>query len=436
MNLQPSLMPGGAGDCVTLSASMKRPCSETVIRKLVLAKYFYALAEDNIRPEDPMTAYAGVHLLQDSVEAHLLALAEAVSANIEPNTKFERYFELIEEKLPVGAKIPGKVRLFALNKLRVNAKHYAIQPDLNEAVTYLTTVRDFFEETTSSLLGQSWASVTLIDLIRDGETRTCLVAAQGFYDAGRYSDCLIECRKALFLEFESGFNILGAIPSDSGTTTLWAMVCRAPRFARTRSYVDSHVKDPTDYIVYDYDQLHRDLDEAGIRIHDFWNVWRLTPEVFRRAQGSWAVKRDFCKLFYESAAQNAEYVLHTAVRIILAKQRALKSIRTSPGGAYRVVLKHEETNVYAKSDASSEVIWTTPKGLWRVSSRFLVDGLDQGSQRFYEVSRVPPEGRCGYILESAIDRLEDGSLTDEEIELIWGRSDQPASAETGFSGDK
>ena len=66
------------------------------------------MAEENIRPEDPMTAYAGVNLLQDSVEAHLLALAEVVSAKIEPNTKFERYFELIEEKLPTGKNIPGK----------------------------------------------------------------------------------------------------------------------------------------------------------------------------------------------------------------------------------------------------------------------------------------------------------------------------------------
>jgi hypothetical protein len=173
-------------------ASMKTGYQETITKKLVLAKHLYTLAHENLRPENPITAYAGVNLLQDAVEVHLLALAEAVSANIDPNTKFERYFELIEEKLPSGVSLPSKVRLFALNKVRVNSKHYAIQPDLTEAISYLTTVRDFFEETTSALLDRAWASVTLIDLLSAGESQRCLLAAQAAYNEGRHSDCLID----------------------------------------------------------------------------------------------------------------------------------------------------------------------------------------------------------------------------------------------------
>jgi hypothetical protein len=365
-----------------------------------------------------MTAYAGVNLLQDSVEAYLLALAEVVSAKIDPNTEFEKYFDLIEEKLPTGTSIPAKIRLFSLNKVRVNSKHYAIQPDMSETISYLTTVRDFFEEAAATLLAQPWSSITLIDLIRDGEAKTCLMAAYDRYNEGLHSDCLIECRKALFVEFESRFNIFGAIPDDSGNTSLWAMMCSAPQYARTRSYVEAHVKDPTDYIVYDYDRLHRTLDEDGIRITDYWNVWRLTPEVFRGAGGYWAVKQEFGKLLPDAVAQNSEYVLQTTVRIILSRQRSLKTIRTAPGGTYRVLLKHERTMVYAKADVSSEVIWTTPEGLRRLSSRFLVEGLDKSSDRYYDVWPVPSELLHGYIRETDVDLLEEGTMEAGDYDLI------------------
>ena len=396
---------------------MQNTLSETVVKKLVLAKYLYALAEENIRPEDPMTAFAGINLLQDSVEAHLLALAEAKSANIEPNTKFERYFELIDEKLSAGATLPARTRLFSLNKVRVNSKHYAIQPDVTEAIGYLTTVRDFFEETTYRALDTAWSSISLVSLIHDGETKSCLLAAQSSYEAGRLGECLIDCRKALFLEFERGFNLYGAVPNAEGNSTLWALACRAPSFARTESYVAKNVKDPTDYVVYDYDLLHRDIDEAGIRVHDYWNVWRLTPEVFRRSDGSWVVKREFAKL--DGAIQNAEYVLHATVRMILAKQRARKNIRNAAVAPHRIVLKNENTPVYSKADVSSDILWITPKGVHRLGSRFLVDGMDRAT-RYYQVSHIPPEGRSGYILENDVERLEEGTLAAEEIDLIWG----------------
>lgn len=396
---------------------MKVLLTDAVVKKLVLARYLYALAEDNVRPEDPMTAYAGVNLLQDSVEAYLLALGEMVSANIDPNTKFDKYFELIEEKLPPGMNLPGKVRLLSLNKVRVNSKHYAVQPDMSEAISYLTTVRDFFEDTSSTLLNRPWSSITLLDLIRDGEAKMCLRAAQEHYAEGRHSECLTECRKAIFVEFESNFNIFGAIPDDAGNTSLWAMLCSAPQYARARSYVETHVKNPTDYIVYDYDRLHRTLDENGVRVNDYWNVWRLTPEVFRSPGGSWAVKREFRKLSPDSA-QNSEYVLQATVRIILAKQRALSSMRTPHGGAYCVVLKRERTTVYAKADVSSEVVWTTPEGLLRLNSGFLVEGLDSFANRYYQVWPVARGALTGYILESDVDRLEEGMLGREDYDLI------------------
>jgi hypothetical protein len=196
-------------------------------------------------------------------------------------------------------------------------------------------------------------------------------------------------------------------------------MCRAPAFARTRGYLDTEVKDPTDYIVYDYDRLHRDLDEAGIPVNDYWNVWRLTPEVFRVSQEHWVIKRDFKKLIPDAVVDNAEYVLHTTVRIILAKQRALQTMRTAPVGVYRVVLKNDGTTVYAKASRSSPVLWTTPTGVRRLDAHFWVEALDQDGDAFYQVGRLPPEGRSGYILHSDVDVLEEGTITPEEVDLIW-----------------
>jgi hypothetical protein len=48
------------------------------------------LAEENIRPEDPMTAYAGVNLLQDSVEAYLLVFVCQIAFFTTPPKRVEK----------------------------------------------------------------------------------------------------------------------------------------------------------------------------------------------------------------------------------------------------------------------------------------------------------------------------------------------------------
>ena len=77
-----------------------------------------------------------------------LALSEHLNAGVDQRTTFDRYFELINQKI-TPAELPFRVRLIALNKLRVNSKHFGLEPSKSELEPLLTTVWEFFDEVTS-----------------------------------------------------------------------------------------------------------------------------------------------------------------------------------------------------------------------------------------------------------------------------------------------
>jgi hypothetical protein len=56
---------------------------------------------------------------------------------------------------------------------------------------------------------------------------------------------------------------------------------RAPYYARDKDYIKKNVKDHFGYIVLDHAQVDRNLTREGIDHTAFWNVWPLTPQVYR-----------------------------------------------------------------------------------------------------------------------------------------------------------
>lgn len=53
----------------------------------------------------------------------------------------------------------------------------------------------------------------------------------------------------------------------------------------------------------------------------FWNVWRLTPEVCRKEDGTWVVKEDFDKLDIEVLDGNIEYIFSATLDVVLSIHR-------------------------------------------------------------------------------------------------------------------
>jgi hypothetical protein len=145
----------------------------TTLHKLLLSRSLYHLAKENLDSISGIRLSIGCNLLQDAVESFLLAIAEHVDAGVDPKTGFDRYFELINSKIS-PSELPFRSRLNALNKLRVNSKHYGLQPSKSELDPLLTTVSEFFDEVTRSNVGKAFATLSLVDSLQDGEAREFL----------------------------------------------------------------------------------------------------------------------------------------------------------------------------------------------------------------------------------------------------------------------
>ena len=358
----------------------------SVLHKLLLARRLYELGRENLSSVNDLSLAIGVNLLQDSVEAFLLAVSEYVNAGVQSGTNYDKYFDLINSKIS-PKELPFRSRLVALNKLRVNSKHYGLAPAQSEVEGLLVTVREFLDEVTGSILGLSFATVSLIDLIRDGEVKELLKAAEKAFESEDFRACLVYCRKAIFVRIESNYNIapFGAEEEPKGLAAVF-LRGKSPFFARSKEYVDKNVTNATDYIVLDHQDIEMELLKSGIDSVSFWNVWRLTPEVYRSSRESeWVVKNEFKKMDEDGIKDRAEYVVSTTINLFVAADQRIAATRSPDHRRYFTNIRREEIPVYEKADTSSKVVTTTPKGVTKLFVDYTVPALN-GEGVFWHVS--------------------------------------------------
>ncbi len=363
--------------------------SESIIKRLVLARYFFRLADDNARSDREVAIFAAINLLQDSVEFFLLAAAEHLNADIKTNTSFDQYLDKIDAKTPTKP-LPFRARLVQLNKMRVNAKHHGIRPDTGDVKKLILVVREFFEESALAIFDVGFWTISLAHLLDDGKVKGHVLAAERAFGDKNYRIVLIECRKAFYSEFEFRYNIKWFENEDNPDPLMGALYSSAPWHVKNKRYIDENVREPFDYIVLDHDLVERELTTSGIDHSSFWNVRRLTPQVFRdnygvAAEEKWVVKNDLYVLGNDGIAERASYVLETTIDIVLAKHLYQRKLRVTPRDIDFVVkLKREEVSLYQKADRTSSVAATTPKGLWELTVTSSCDGL-RGDATYWQV---------------------------------------------------
>lgn len=380
--------------------------NRSTLQKLLLARRLYNIASENIRASNSISQSVGVNLLQDSVEAFLLAVSEHVNADVDSGTRFDRYFDLINAKIG-PRELPFRARLIALNKLRVNSKHYGLTPARSELDGMQVTVREFFEESSASILAQAFSTISLIDLIREGEAKELLREAEQSFTAGDFQNCLVACRKAIFTRFDSRFDIApyaqhGRFDRNRGFG-LFGMFNSSPFFARNREYIEENVKQPTDFIVFDHNELEMTLLKSGQDRVAFWNVWRLTPEVYRRSQGEeWIVKWEFNKLDEDGIRDRSEYALDTTIDLLVAEDQKYAETKSPNYRKYYVDLRGENVPVYKKADVQSEIVSRTPTGLRRIFVDYRVRGLS-GDKSYWHARQYEEETIIeGFIVEDDV----------------------------------
>jgi len=270
-----------------------------------------------------------------------------------------------------------------LNNIRVSSKHHGIQPARDECNRLVLTVREFFDEVSNSVLGVSFFSVSAIDLLRDGETKAVLLEAKDALEAGDFEVCAISCRKALFLEIERDYDI--SAYKEGNPIGLLRRFTKAPYYARNKQYIEENIFDPTDFIVYDRSSVNEKLLTEGADNIAYWNVWRLTPEVYKTKEGNWAIKHEFSKLDKKVLTDKIEYIFSATLDVVLSLHRTRQATQWVDHNKYYLDLKQEHVPIYKKADKNSEEIGRTPTGITRIYTDYRVDGLN-GDDTYWHIS--------------------------------------------------
>lgn len=374
----------------------------STLNKLLLSRSLYHLAKENVVSASGIRLSIACNLLQDSVECFLLALSEHVNAGVGQRTDFDKYFEQINLRI-APRELPFRLRLIALNKLRVNSKHYGLEPAKAELEPLLTTVWEFFNEVTRTDFGREFATISLVDILRDGEAKDLLRQAESAYESQDYTQCLIYCRETIFVRFEWLYD---AQPFLNGKNAhgIMAFGSKVPYFARDQKYIEEIVKDPTDFVIYDHNSIEMELMKSGVDSIAYWNVWRLTPDVYRKSKDtSWIVKNDLRKLDSEGIKDRAEYVLLATTEMLLAADQNQNRTRSPDYRRFYLTLKRDAVPVYSKASKLSSVEQTTAAGVRKLFCDFSIEGLD-GSGAFWHVTHWEEDARVnGFVHEDDID---------------------------------
>ncbi len=113
-----------------------------IIRRICLSRHLFELGKSSLMTANDLHLFSAVNLLQDSVEAFMLAVADFVNAKVGFKTTFDQYFTLIDAKIS-PKELPFKSKLLRLNKIRVNSKHYGIMPSRSECEPLIVSIKEF-----------------------------------------------------------------------------------------------------------------------------------------------------------------------------------------------------------------------------------------------------------------------------------------------------
>ena len=387
---------------------------DNVLAALMTARRLLTTSETLCSIRENHACSAGVVVLQDAVELVLLGALIELGVDEVRSLESLTFPEMVAELRRREVTVPKSGTVKAMNKHRVLVKHYGQTVDPDTAARYFSASRVCVDGVLKDVLGKKLVELFLHELVANAESRECLRLAQTALDAGRYFEAMIQIRKALFVEIEQDYSVYGwrdhsrsepvGLLSGFGKGGI-----KAPYYMRNKEWIAANVREPFDYVQLDHGQIRGDLVEWGASTQDFWNVWRLTPPVFRAdKESSWLVKRE-PRRFAEGAVEaNVRYCLDAVIALILKKQDHFDLARYlsgSMGGNVEVTACAEPTNVYAKATIDSEIAGALPMGT-RMNVSSVVPGLGTDDTFVYVFPSLGVGNRLfGYVPMSDIQEV-------------------------------
>jgi hypothetical protein len=370
--------------------------SEPVIKRLTLSRHLFEMALRNARQQQEAADAAAVNLLQDAIEIFFLAAFDFLNIAVAQRTEFPQYLDKLSDS--VGGDLPFRRRLLEINRVRVHSKHEGIPPNRKEVDGYVTDARKFLEQMCEKILQVDYWTISLVALLDDDEPKQFLQAAEKAFKAGEYVECLVECRKAFFVSFESAYDTqkdLKGVGILSGS--------QAPYYARDKDYIKKNVKEHFDYIVLDHKSIDADLMKEGIDNTAFWNIWRLTPQVYRHDKNdAWIVQHHPAKQAAEGLRERAAHVLSSMTSMLLARQDSRRMAKYIHDSSYFDVKVKAGATIYSKADKNGDKAGTLPEGVEIIGVDYATQGLNDEEiywSAFYFEKGPPMVMLSGYVLQ-------------------------------------
>ena len=271
---------------------------------------------------------------------------------------------------------------------------------------------EFIRESIKIVFNVELDDVNLISLVAGDEERQFLEEAATALNEGQFYEGLINIRKAFYITFEKNYDIscfAGTTDGEKYDFLDPRMSCDAPSYAKSSGYIERNVSDPFSYIVLDHARIDALCLKNGLTPSDVWNIWRLTPALWRNKDGKWLAK--YCIDIAENPniSEDLRYSLDTMTSILL-KIQSKKNSERYKNSVFKSIGVKSEVQLYKKASAGSSVVGTIPSGVKRLNVLDAVPALD--GDEWYWIAMYARKGGpflFGYLLDSDTDgQLDDG----------------------------
>lgn len=350
---------------------------EKAVRQLLLVRYYLLVAAGQFQAGQEPSKFAAVNLLHEALEATLVTCADHVNASVTDRTTIDQYLNRIDEKLLPNT-LPLRTRVLEFNRARISAKHALTLPDARALATFFEVIPEFIKEACRLVFKAELDSISLVELISNEEVRDHIKEAVRCNENQEGFNGLASIRKAFFVLFEKRFDVSIFLEKDDSQKIHFfdpRMSCEAPQYARSNRYVRESVSDPFGYIVLDHSKLDADSLKLGIDTHIFWNIWRLTPSVWKRPSGEWLVKHDLNIVQNPAIDADLRYVIDNMIAIALQIQSKKSQERYKQNSNFSSIIIKPECPLFSKASEQSTIVATVPHGVTRINVMDTVPGL-------------------------------------------------------------
>jgi len=374
---------------------------------LVVARSLFEQVDVLMYADNKYSSSAALVILQDAFELVLKCALIELGHDEKKNIESASFDELIADLKKAGVEIPKTGTLKAMNKERVNVKHYG-QIAEHDTVKNFVSASALATETIMKSVFQTELSLVFPGgQLNNEEIREFIAEATKFISEKDGFNALIAIRKAIFVAIEEDYDI-SAYEDPNQNPNDWNLLLKsrgfsAPWHARNADFIQKNVREPFDYIQLNHEKLRVDLMEWGVNTQDFWNVWRLTPRVYRKEGEKVFLYETLRTDEAELNLRNAKYCLDRAITILQKKQLHRQNSRVLPYTGYFEVMVSTEAVRYRKADQNSENLGVIPAGTKVQFENYLL-GLDEEAYVKLAPDLKAKDLMSSYILASAIKK--------------------------------